>query len=124
MDKDDKIKRVRELSAEAELERDEFKVRMENRHQRKIIEHDLRWEARLADLERWREQAGLIPLSVRMPAFDEGLRVLVYTEGVDFNGAQFFDVRADDLYNPTSEVEANATHWMPRPLPEPPKVTP
>lgn len=56
----------------------------------------------------------------RLPIFDEGLRVLVHTAEHDFNGEQFFDVLATDLYDglngePKSEVCAVATHWANRP---------
>ena len=57
-----------------------------------------------------------LKLSERLPPFDEGLRVLIYTEGVEFNGAQFFDVTADSLYGHPDEMEEaqrHATHWMP-----------
>jgi hypothetical protein len=61
-----------------------------------------------------------IRVTDRLPAFDGGLRVLVYTAGHDFNGEQFFDLRATDLYDgpdrePRSEVGAAATHWSERP---------
>lgn len=65
-------------------------------------------------------------VKTRLPEYDQGVRVLVYTEGADFNGEQFFDIKADDLYpglaNPdedgyVSEVAEAATHWMPLPRP-------
>ncbi|WNG69306.1 DUF551 domain-containing protein [Cupriavidus gilardii] len=60
----------------------------------------------------------------RLPPLGTGERVLIYTEGADFAGEQFFDIKADDLY-PTpdgeqdarTEVAAAATHWMPLPYP-------
>lgn len=60
----------------------------------------------------------------RLPPIGTGERVLIYTEGADFAGEQFFDIKADDLY-PTpdgeqdarTEVAAAATHWMPLPYP-------
>lgn len=53
-----------------------------------------------------------------LPDYGQGLRVLVYTAGTDFNGEQFFDIKADDLYPDgeegyVSEVAEAATHWMP-----------
>ena len=56
----------------------------------------------------------------RLPAFDESLRVLIHTANHDFNGEQFFDVKATDLYEGpdgevASEVCAVATHWSARP---------
>ena len=72
--------------------------------------------------------AGWVSVNDCLPPYDTGERVLVYTEGADFAGEQFFDIKADDLY-PTpaatspeggdarTEVAAAATHWMPRPYP-------
>ncbi|WP_244134262.1 hypothetical protein [Burkholderia gladioli] len=64
----------------------------------------------------------LIPLSERHPVPDEHPRVIVFTDGSDFNGAQFFDVSADSLNecfyespDEQPEVGRHATHWMPRP---------
>ncbi|WP_186198055.1 hypothetical protein [Burkholderia gladioli] len=64
----------------------------------------------------------LIPLSDRHPVTDDHPRVIVFTDGSDFNGAQFFDVSADSLnecfYESPDEqpdVSRHATHWMPRP---------
>lgn len=56
----------------------------------------------------------------RLPEFDETLRVLVHTAEHDFNGEQFFDVRATDLYDgpddePKNEICAVVTHWAERP---------
>lgn len=66
----------------------------------------------------------LIKLTDRMPNPDEHDRVLIYTEGVDFNGVQFFDVKAETLNecfyaDPEEQPEVcqHATHWMPRPQP-------
>ncbi|MEJ1403070.1 MAG: hypothetical protein RPU61_04710 [Candidatus Sedimenticola sp. (ex Thyasira tokunagai)] len=61
-----------------------------------------------------------VKLTERLPVFDENLRVLIHTAEHDFNGEQFFDVRASDLYDgpdgePRSEVCAVATHWIERP---------
>lgn len=70
----------------------------------------------------------MTPVSERLPEFDETLRVLIYTEGHDFGGEQFFDVKAVDLYDPSHpdevrpEVCEYASHWMP--LPYPRKETP
>ena len=60
--------------------------------------------------------------SDRLPAYEEDLRVLIYTEGVDFQGEQFFDVKATDLYDIdggeyTSEIAEAATHWADLPYP-------
>jgi hypothetical protein len=38
-----------------------------------------------------------IKLTDRMPNPDEHERVLIYTEGSDFNGEQVFDVKAETL---------------------------
>ncbi|MGF6996822.1 hypothetical protein [Paraburkholderia sp. GAS32] len=62
----------------------------------------------------------LIRLTVAKPDPQQYARVLVYTEGHDFNGEQFFDVKAEDLTGfedpeDQSEVCRYATHWMPRP---------
>ncbi|MBW5284769.1 hypothetical protein [Burkholderia gladioli] len=64
----------------------------------------------------------LIPLSERHPVPDEHPRVIAFTDGSDFNGAQFFDVPADSLNecfyespDEQPEVCRHATHWMPRP---------
>jgi hypothetical protein len=54
----------------------------------------------------------------------ENKRVLIYTEGVDFAGQQFFDVGADslndafyaDFLDMPEECRA-ATHWMYLPYP-------
>ncbi len=71
---------------------------------------------------------GRVSVSDCRPPYDTGERVLAYTEGTDFAGEQFFDIKADDLYpTPTqnspkgddarTEVAAAATDWMPRPQP-------
>lgn len=60
------------------------------------------------------------PLSAGLPSPEEHDRVLVYTEGVDFAGEQYFDIRADEFDLPLEErreVVQAATHWMPRPHP-------
>lgn len=67
--------------------------------------------------------AGWRRLTDSLPDADRYPRVLIYTEGVDFNGEQFFDVSADSL-NENSyespddqpEVCRAATHWMVRPF--------
>ena len=63
-----------------------------------------------------------IKLTERMPDPDEHPRVLIYTEGVDFSGQQFFDVKAETLNecyyefpDDQPEVCQHATHWAPRP---------
>lgn len=54
------------------------------------------------------------------PAVHE--RVLIYTQGVDFEGEQVFDVRTNDVIERFSEERADraevcifATHWTDRP---------
>lgn len=66
--------------------------------------------------------ASMIPVSERMPDPGEHARVLVFTEGHDFGGQQFFDVLAEDLnenYWDGDQPEhlRLATHWCPRPHP-------
>lgn len=60
-----------------------------------------------------------IKLSDRMPNPDEHDRVLIYTEGYDFNGEQVFDVKAETLNecfyadpDQQPEVCKVASHWM------------
>lgn len=64
---------------------------------------------------------GMIPISVGRPAFENGERVIVHTEGVDFAGQQYFHIKAEDLWEPDpkqmSQVAAAATHWMHAPQP-------
>lgn len=64
-------------------------------------------------------------ISEERPDPDEHDRVLIYTEGYDFAGEQFFDVKSEDLWRPyygkddnPPEVCLYATHWMPRPISE------
>lgn len=56
-------------------------------------------------------------LSKTPPNPEEHHRVLIYTEGVDFDGAQVFDVRTDWLYEDLDqrEVLRHATHWCVHP---------
>jgi len=63
-----------------------------------------------------------IKLTDRMPNPDEHNRVIIYTEGTDFNGEQVFDVRSESLneYSYADEDEQpeeckHATHWMEHP---------
>lgn len=63
-----------------------------------------------------------IKLTDRMPNPDEHSRVLIYTEGYDFNGEQVFDVKAEALNecfyadpDDQPEVCRVASHWMPHP---------
>jgi len=60
-----------------------------------------------------------IKCTERMPKFDENLRVIIHTAEHDFNGEQFFDVKATDLYpdasGETTDVCSVATHWTERP---------
>lgn len=67
---------------------------------------------------------GWVAVKDRLPPFGEDLRVLIYTEGSDFAGEQFFDVKADhlnDAYwedeNDMPEVCRHATHWKLLPYP-------
>lgn len=71
---------------------------------------------------------GWVSVNDCLPPYETDERVLVYTEGADFAGEMFFDIKADDLCpTPTensleggdarTEVAAAATHWMPRPQP-------
>ena len=66
-----------------------------------------------------------IKLTDRMPNPDEHGRVLIYTEGYDFNGEQVFDVKAETLNenfyadpDDQPEVCRVATHWIPHPASE------
>jgi hypothetical protein len=61
-------------------------------------------------------------LANRMPRPDEHERVLIYTEGHDFNGEQVFDVRAETLnecfyadQDEQPDVCKLASHWAPHP---------
>lgn len=63
-----------------------------------------------------------IKLTDRMPNPDEHGRVLIYTEGYDFNGEQVFDVKAETLnecfyVDPDDQPEVCkvASHWTPHP---------
>lgn len=66
-------------------------------------------------------QAVLLPLSAGRPDPGEHVRVLVYTEGTDFAGDQYFDILTEDLWEPDpdcrEEIANAATHWMPLPMP-------
>lgn len=73
----------------------------------------------------------MIALADRLPNPDENSRVIIYTQGHDFAGQQFFDVDADSLKvesfeHPDDQPEECrlATHWMPRPFPERPLSQP
>ena len=63
-----------------------------------------------------------IKLTDRMPNPDEHGRVLIYTEGYDFNGEQVFDVKAETLNecfyaDPEDQPEVcrHASHWAVHP---------
>ena len=63
-----------------------------------------------------------IKLTDRMPDPDEHERVLIYTEGVDFNGEQVFDVKVETLNecfyaDPEDQPEVckHASHWAAHP---------
>lgn len=73
----------------------------------------------------------MIALADRLPNPEEYPRVIIYTEGHDFAGQQFFDMDADSLNaasfeHPDDQPEECrlATHWMPRPFAEPPLCQP
>lgn len=69
----------------------------------------------------------MIKMTDHMPPFDEDLRVIVYTDGKDFAGQQFFDVKVKDLYPAdehhqhygeySTEIAEAATHWFHHPRP-------
>jgi hypothetical protein len=63
------------------------------------------------------KNAGWIRIDLEKPSYDDNLRILVYTEGVDFNGEQVFDIKADVLIDKASEVAEAATHWRHLELP-------
>lgn len=61
-------------------------------------------------------------LTDRMPNPQEHPRVLIFTEGADFAGEQYFDVNSEFLNeayfeDPDNQPEVcrHATHWAPRP---------
>lgn len=65
--------------------------------------------------------AGWVRVTDRLPIYGEGLRVVIYTEGYDFAGEQFFHIAADALTEcdledlPMSkdrEVAERASHWI------------
>lgn len=65
--------------------------------------------------------AAWVSLQDRLPDPEEHQRVLVYTEGFDFHGEQFFDVETTELHVDApglylSEVCEHASHWMPLPV--------
>jgi hypothetical protein len=68
------------------------------------------------------EAPTLRPLSAGLPLPEDHDSVLVYTEGVDFNGDQYFHINTEDLWEPDpdmrTEVADAATHWMPLPRPD------
>lgn len=77
------------------------------------------WQAARAQLGAVPEGCALIPLTERMPDPDKHPRVVVYTEGTDFAGEQFFDVQAESLNenyyaDPADQPEIcrYATHWI------------
>lgn len=64
-----------------------------------------------------------VKLTDRLPVFHEGRRVIIFTEGHDFAGEQYFDVEADSLnecFYPDPydqpEVCRHASHWAYRPF--------
>jgi hypothetical protein len=67
-------------------------------------------------------EARMKPLSLGLPSPDEHRRVIVYTDGVDFAGEQYFDIKTEELWELDTEakpeVAAAATHWMPCPAPK------
>lgn len=68
-------------------------------------------------------------LTDQLPCGSEHTRVLIFTEGYDFNGEQFFDVETSSL-NENSCIEGTqpeacrkASHWSPLPDPGSPDVS-
>lgn len=68
----------------------------------------------------------MIALTDGLPNPEEFPRVIIFTEGHDFAGQQFFDVDAGTLNTASYDFPDDqpeecrlATHWMPRPFPEP-----
>ena len=68
------------------------------------------------------EQSGWISVGDRLPDPDQHDRVLIFTDGYDFAGEQYFDVKAESLNehsfgDPDDQPEpyCKATHWMPLP---------
>jgi hypothetical protein len=59
---------------------------------------------------------GMVPIGAGRPPFGKGQRVIVYTEGMDFAGQKYIDIKADDLWvadpKNMSRVAVAATHWM------------
>ncbi|MGN5592529.1 DUF551 domain-containing protein [Stutzerimonas nitrititolerans] len=69
-------------------------------------------------------QSGWISVGDRLPDPEQHDRVLIFTDGSDFAGEQYFDVKAESLNensfgDPDDQPEpySKATHWMPLPLP-------
>lgn len=60
----------------------------------------------------------LISIRDDLPDLDKANRVLVYTEGKSFNGQQFFDIEAAELYPEylngdfDAYIKSYITHWM------------
>ena len=78
----------------------------------------------LAQLQRLLERRW-IPCSERCPPYDEGLKVLAYTQHHDYSGVRFHHMNATDFYEydpdgngePGTELARTVTHWMPEPWP-------
>ena len=76
-------------------------------------------EALVSELDAALDQVGMlgwVSVHDHCPAMDTGERVLIYTEGYDFQGEQFFDVKADDFYgddDDLKEIIKCASHWRP-----------
>lgn len=67
-------------------------------------------------MEEKKIQAEWISVKTRTPSDEQFTRVLVYTEGTDFMGEQFFDINASEFYNfdedgNRSELVEAVTHW-------------
>ena len=63
-----------------------------------------------------------IAVDDHLPKYEDDLYVLVYTEGVDFQGEQFFVILATDMYvdqydEYRDEIVDFITHWTYIPLP-------
>ncbi|NBJ13244.1 hypothetical protein [Microvirga arsenatis] len=80
------------------------------------------WQAAQAALSaEGQGREGWVPVSQRLPVYGEGRRVVVHTDGYDFAGEQFFDIKADALtecgdedlpHCGDREVAARASHWI------------
>ncbi|MGC8213264.1 DUF551 domain-containing protein [Ralstonia pseudosolanacearum] len=66
-----------------------------------------------------------IPVTERLPQWDDSLMILAFTEGHDYGGQRFHCLRATDFYEldpdgdgePGTDLARNVTHWMSEPWP-------